>query len=149
MWQTVRPPSRQLSRPPAAICAKPARRPRKVWLSREPAEKNHRLSRQEKCGLITEKSIIAVFNICKLFTTAICTAPCRRSYVFFVFTYKMHLLSLHFSDNKTHPWLNIIIINQGGISFPQFTRSYGQKSLNLIGQVPNRSVYHRKETLYD
>jgi len=23
------------------------------------------------CGLITEKSIIAVFNICKLFTTAI------------------------------------------------------------------------------
>src|SRR6218665_3800064 len=53
-----RPPIRRLSRPPAAIYAKPASRPRKMRLSREPAEKNNRLRRREKCGLITEKSII-------------------------------------------------------------------------------------------
>src|SRR6218665_3678583 len=35
---------------------------RKMLLSREPAEKNNRLSRQENCGLITEKSIIYSFR---------------------------------------------------------------------------------------
>ena len=40
-------------RPPAAICTKPASRPRKMRLNREPAEKNNRLSRRENCGLIT------------------------------------------------------------------------------------------------
>jgi len=30
------------------------------------------------------------------------------------------------------------------ISFSRFRRSYGLKSLNLIGPMPNRSVYHRK-----
>src|SRR6218665_712534 len=49
---TLRPPSPRL-------CAKPASRPRKMRLSREPVEKNNRLSRREKCGLITEKSIIS------------------------------------------------------------------------------------------
>src|SRR6218665_4004921 len=73
-------------RPPAAICAKPASRPRKMRLSREPAEKNNRLGRREKFGLITEKSI-TVFNICKLFASTIFAVPCRRSYVFFVFMY--------------------------------------------------------------
>src|SRR6218665_1758678 len=62
----ARPPGRRLSRPPAAISATPASRPRKMRLSRETAEKNNRLSRREKCGLITEKSNITVFNICKL-----------------------------------------------------------------------------------
>src|SRR6218665_1919951 len=98
-----RPPSRRLSRLPSAICTKPASRPRKMRLSREPDEKNDLLNSREKCGLTTQKSIIAVFNICKLVATAIFAVPCRRSYVFFVFMYKMHLLSLHCSDNKrTH-----------------------------------------------
>jgi len=55
------------------------RKMRLIWL---PAEKNNRLSRLEKCSLITEKSIITVFNIYKLFDTPIFTMPCRRSYVF-------------------------------------------------------------------
>src|SRR6218665_3523983 len=110
-------------------------------LSREPAEKNNRLSRREKCGLITEKSIITVFNICKLFASTIfARVPCRRSYVFFVFMYKTHLLSVHSSYNKTHPQLNIILLH----FFSRFRRSNGLKSLNLIGPMPNRSVYHRK-----
>src|SRR6218665_744298 len=87
----ARPPSRRLSRPPAAIYGKPASRPRKMRLSRKAAEKNYRLSRREKCGLITEKSIITVFNICKLFATVIFAVPCRRSCVFFVFMFKTHL----------------------------------------------------------
>src|SRR6218665_2056893 len=56
------PLSRRLSRPPAAICAKPASRPRKLQLSRELAEKNIRLSRRETCGLNTEKSIANLFS---------------------------------------------------------------------------------------
>src|SRR6218665_2664409 len=53
-------------------------------LSREPAEKNSRLSRRERCGLITEKFIITVFTKCKVFAMAIFVVS-RRSYVFFVF----------------------------------------------------------------
>src|SRR6218665_1878116 len=68
-------------RPPAAICAKPASRPRKL-LSREPAEKNIRLSRRENCGLDTEKSITKVFRILKLFATACFSIPRRRCYGF-------------------------------------------------------------------
>src|SRR6218665_2459747 len=109
----IRPPSRRLNRPPAAICGKPASRPRKMRLCREPAEKSNRLNRLEKCGLITEKSIITVFNICKLFATAIFAVPYRRSYVFFAFMYKTHLLSLDCSDNKTHPRLNISLPFRG------------------------------------
>src|SRR6218665_214303 len=51
------PLSRRFSRPPAAICAKPASRPRKFRLSRALAEKNIRLSRRENCGLNTKKPI--------------------------------------------------------------------------------------------
>jgi len=83
----------------------------KMWLSSEPAEKNNRLSRQEKCGLITEKSIITVFNTCKLFATAIFTVPYRRFCIFFVFMYKTHLLSLKCSDNKTHPRFNMVLMH--------------------------------------
>ena len=49
------PLSRRLSRPPSAICAKPASRPRKLRRSRELAEKNIRLSRRENCGLNTKQ----------------------------------------------------------------------------------------------
>src|SRR6218665_2749914 len=100
-----RPPRRRRSRPPATICAKPATRPRKIRLNREPAEKTNRLSRREKCGIITEESIITVFNNYKLFATAIFAVPCRRNHVFFVFMHKMHLLSLHYTDSKTFPVL--------------------------------------------
>src|SRR6218665_3786055 len=55
------PLSRRLSRPPAAICPKPASRPRKLRLSRELAEKNIRLSRRENCGLNTKKFITNLF----------------------------------------------------------------------------------------
>src|SRR6218665_120377 len=96
LGQYARPPSRRLSRPP--ICAKPASRPRKMRLSRELAKTNNWLNRREKCGLITEKSIITVFNTRKLFAN-----PCRRSYVFFMLVYKAHLLSLHCMITKrTH-----------------------------------------------
>jgi len=44
-------------RPPAAICAKPASRPRKLRLSRQLAEKNIRLSRRENCSLNTKNSL--------------------------------------------------------------------------------------------
>jgi len=54
----IRPPSLRLSRTPTAICAKPASRLRKMRLSREPAEKNNRLSRREKCGFITENPLL-------------------------------------------------------------------------------------------
>src|SRR6218665_533126 len=60
------PLSRRLSRPAAAICAKPASRPRKFRLSRELAEKNNRLSRRENSGLSAKKSITKVFIILKL-----------------------------------------------------------------------------------
>jgi len=40
------------------IDAKPASRPQKMRLSCEPAEKNNRLSRREKCGLITENPLL-------------------------------------------------------------------------------------------
>src|SRR6218665_1633430 len=60
------PLSRRLSRPAAAICAKPASRPRKFRLSRELAEKNIRLSRRENSGLNAKKSITKVFGILKL-----------------------------------------------------------------------------------
>src|SRR6218665_1058336 len=52
------PLSRRLSRPPAAICAKPASRPQKLRLSRKLVEKNIRLSRRENCGLNTKTSIL-------------------------------------------------------------------------------------------
>src|SRR6218665_1799411 len=75
------PLSRRLSRPAAAICAKPASRPRKLRLSRELAEKNTRLSRRENCGLNTKKSITKVFSILKLIATACFGIPRRRCYV--------------------------------------------------------------------
>src|SRR6218665_639526 len=86
-------------------------RPRKMRLSHEPSEKNNRLSRRESCGLITEKFIIrpTVFNICKLFATALFAVPCLLTYVFFVFMYKSHLLSVNCSDNKRHAIVLIII----------------------------------------
>src|SRR6218665_1060331 len=58
----------RLSRPPAAICAKPASRPQKLRLSRKLAKKNIRLSRREYCGLNTKTSIrpTKVFSILKL-----------------------------------------------------------------------------------
>src|SRR6218665_4030499 len=59
----------RLIREPAAFCAKPISRPRNMRLSGEPAEENNRLSRRKKCGLITEKFISTVFNICRLFAT--------------------------------------------------------------------------------
>src|SRR6218665_4036140 len=49
---------RRLSRLAAAICAKPASRPRKLRLSRELAEKNTRLSRRENCGLNTKNQLL-------------------------------------------------------------------------------------------
>jgi len=52
------PLSRRLSRPPAAICAKPVSRPQTFWLSRELAEKNIRLSRRENCGLNTKSPLL-------------------------------------------------------------------------------------------
>src|SRR6218665_3579708 len=85
--------------------------PRRTHFHSTPAEKNNRLSCGVKCGLVTEKSVITVFNICKLFATVIFAVACRLCYVFFVFMYKTHLLSLHCSDNKTHPRLNIILCN--------------------------------------
>src|SRR6218665_1229347 len=100
------PQSRRLSRPPAAICAKPASRPRKFRLSRKLAEKNIRLSRRENSGLNTKKSITRVFSILKLITRACFALPRRRCYVFFVFMDKMHLISLHHCRySKMHPRL--------------------------------------------
>jgi len=55
------PLSRRLSRPLAAICAKPASRQQKLWLSHELAEKKFQLSRRENCGLNTEKCIANLF----------------------------------------------------------------------------------------
>jgi len=149
MSADIRPPSRRLSRPPAAICAKLASRPRIIRLSCEPAKKNNRLSRRTKCGLITDKSIITVFNICKLFAATIFVVTFQCSYVFLVFIckahlvfmYKTHLLSLHCSDNKTYPWLNIV---HTAFPFCSLGRAIGLNSLNLIGPMPSRSVYYRK-----
>src|SRR6218665_3368913 len=58
-------------------------RPRKLRLSREPAEKNIRLSRRENYGLDTEKSITKVYRILKLFATACFAIPRRCCYGFF------------------------------------------------------------------
>src|SRR6218665_1977745 len=96
---------------PASISAKKGLFSSKQHRStREPAEKNNRLSRREKCGLITEKSIITVFNICKLFATII-FAVLVGAVVFFVFMHKKHILSLHRSDNKMHPHRNIVLMH--------------------------------------
>ena len=62
----VSPLSRRLSRPLAAICAKPTSRPRKFRLSRELAKKNIRLSRRENCSVNAKKFIIKVFSNLKL-----------------------------------------------------------------------------------
>ena len=103
------PLSRRLSRPPAAICAKPASRPRKFRLRRKLAEKNIRLSRRENSGLNTKKSITRVFSILKLITRACFALPRRRCYVFFVFMDKMHLISLHHCRySKMHPDLHVM-----------------------------------------
>src|SRR6218665_1207549 len=48
-------------RPPAAIFATSASRPRKLWLSRELAEKKIRLSRRENCGLNTKNPLLIYF----------------------------------------------------------------------------------------
>src|SRR6218665_2920867 len=73
---TPSPLSRRLSRPPAAICAKPVSRPRKLRLSRELAEKNIRLNRRENCGLNTKNPLLIFFL--KLFSN-------RHSLLRFVF----------------------------------------------------------------
>src|SRR6218665_2894269 len=85
------------------------RQPRFVLIKR--AEKNNRLSLREKCGLITEKSIITAFSrpICKAVQAI---RHCHKNYslslvgaviILFVSMYKTHLLSLHCNYNKTHP----------------------------------------------
>src|SRR6218665_1886184 len=91
-------------------------------LSREPAQKNNRLSRREKCDLITEKSIITVFNVCKLFATAIFAVPCRRIYVFFVCIYKTHLLSLPLPYTLVHTVQSCLSGNAFPPTIPVFRR---------------------------
>src|SRR6218665_3490709 len=117
------PQSRRLSRPPAAICAKPGSWPRKFRLSRKLAEKNIRLSRRENCGLNTKKSMTKVFRILKLIATSCFAIPRQRCYVFFVFMYKTRLISLHHcSDSKIHPRLDV---------FPFAAFGVGLLSVNL------------------